>query len=170
MLDELDLKLIAELRKDGRQSYTALAEKLEVTEGTIRNRVKGLLGDNILQIVAVSNPFEIGYNFISIMGLQVRVADLRPVADTLSAKPNVCYLAFVTGRYDLIAMVITRTSQELSNFIENEVSVIPGVLRTETFINLDIIKGEWPAALDIVELIRSTSLSTPGRTNKSTGH
>ncbi|MFH0914701.1 MAG: hypothetical protein V1849_05400 [Chloroflexota bacterium] len=56
-------------------------------------------------------------------------------------------------------MIVTRTSQELAKFIEKEVSVIPGVIRTETFVNLDIIKGQWPAALDIVQLIQNRRLS-----------
>ncbi|MCL0060057.1 Lrp/AsnC ligand binding domain-containing protein [Dehalococcoidia bacterium] len=90
------------------------------------------------------NPRELGYSFISIMGLQVRMADLRKVADDLAQKPNVCYLAFVTSRYDLMAIIMTRSSEELFHFIEREISAIPSILRTETFVNLDIIKGGAP--------------------------
>ena len=98
------------------------------------------------------NPRELSYNFISIMGLQVRVADFRKVADDLAPKPNICYLAFVTGRYDLMAIIMTQSSEELSHFIETEISAISGILRTETFVNLDIIKGgaSW---LDTTQLI-----------------
>ena len=98
------------------------------------------------------NPRELGYNFISIMGLQVRMADLRKVADDLAQKPNVCYLAFVTGTYDLMAIIMTRSSEELSRFIETEISAISSILRTETFVNLDIIKGGAPW-LDTTQLI-----------------
>ncbi|MCL0080456.1 Lrp/AsnC family transcriptional regulator [Dehalococcoidia bacterium] len=152
MIDELDRKLIQELQKSGRQSYVDLARMLGVVEGTVRKRVKDLQNRKIIKIVAVPNPRELGYSFISIMGLQVRMADLRKVADDLAQKPNVCYLAFVTGRYDLMAIIMTRSSEELSHFIETEISAIPSILRTETFVNLDIIKGGAPW-LDTTQLI-----------------
>lgn len=160
MIDRLDLRLVKELRKNGRQSYVDLAKMLGVVEGTVRRRVKKLLDKNVIKIVAVPNPRELGYNFVGIMGLQVRMVDLRELADKLIVKPNVCYLAFVTGRYDLVAIVLTHSPQELSQFIEKELSVIPGILRTETFVNLDIIKGTWPE-LDISQLIDNLEITPP---------
>lgn len=142
MLDQLDLQLIQQLQKDGRQSYIELAKKLGVVEGTVRNRLKRLIRKNLIDIVAVPNLSELGYKLVSIMALQVRMADLRPVAESLSKSPNVCYLAFVTGRYDLMAIIVTSSHKELSDFIEREISSVAGVLRTETFVNLDVIKGE----------------------------
>ena len=70
------------------------------------------------------------------------------------------FLTFVTGRYDLVAIVLTHSPQELSQFIEKELSVIPGILRTETFVNLDIIKGTWPE-LDISQLIDNLEITPP---------
>ncbi|MFB0556877.1 MAG: Lrp/AsnC family transcriptional regulator [Dehalococcoidia bacterium] len=152
MIDELDRKLMQELQKSGRQGYVDLAKVLGVVEGTVRKRVKDLVKSNAIKIVAVPNPRALGYSFVSIMGLQVRMADLRKVAEELAQKPNICYLAFVTGRYDLMAIIITRSSEELSHFIEKEISALPSILRTETFVNLDVIKGEWPG-LDTTQLI-----------------
>ena len=90
MIDRLDLRLVKELRKNGRQSYVDLAKMLGVVEGTVRRRVKKLLDKNVIKIVAVPNPRELGYNFVGIMGLQVRMVDLRELADKLIVKPNVC--------------------------------------------------------------------------------
>jgi Lrp/AsnC family transcriptional regulator for asnA, asnC and gidA len=160
MIDELDRKLIQELQKSGRQEYVAIAKMFGVVEGTVRKRVKDLVDKNVIKIVAVPNPRALGYSFLSIMGLQVRMADLRKVADNLAQKPNVCYLAFVTGRYDLMAIIMTRSSEELSRFIENEISALPSILRTETFVNLDIIKGGWPG-LDTTQLISNIDISLP---------
>jgi Lrp/AsnC family transcriptional regulator for asnA, asnC and gidA len=158
MVDKLDRKLMMELQKSGRQSYVDIARTLGVVEGTVRKRVKDLLNRNIMKIVAVPNPRELGYNFISIMGLQVRMADLRKVAEKLVQKPIVCYLAFVTGRYDLMAIIMTQSPEELSHFIEREISALPSVLRTETFVNLDVIKGGWPG-LDTTQLISNIDVS-----------
>jgi Lrp/AsnC family transcriptional regulator for asnA, asnC and gidA len=160
MIDELDRRLIQELQKRGRRGYVELAKELGVVEGTVRNRVKNLQNRNIMKIVAVPNPRALGYNFLSIMGLQVRMADLRKVAEELVQKPNVCYLAFVTGTYDLMAVIMTRSPEELSHFIEKEISALPSILRTETFVNLDVIKGGWPG-LDTTQLISSVDVSLP---------
>jgi Lrp/AsnC family transcriptional regulator for asnA, asnC and gidA len=167
MVDELDLKLMQELQKNGREAYVALAKMLGVVEGTVRKRVKKLLDKNTIKIVAVPNPRALGYSFLSIMGLQVRMADLRKVAENLAQKPNVCYLAFVTGRYDLMAIIMTRSPEELSQFIEKEISALPSILRTETFVNLDIIKGGWPG-LDTAQLIDNIDLLSVQEVQRNT--
>jgi Lrp/AsnC family transcriptional regulator for asnA, asnC and gidA len=166
MIDELDRRLIQELQKNGRQGYVALAELLGVVEGTVRKRVKNLQKRNIVKIVAVPNPRALGYNFLSMMGLQVRLSDLRKVAEELVQKPNVCYLAFVTGRYDLMAIIMTQSSEELSHFIEKEISALPSILRTETFVNLDIIKGGW-TELDTTQLIANLAIAPPKKDRRT---
>lgn len=152
MIDDLDRKLIIELQENGREGYVKLAKKLGVVEGTIRKRIKNLLGKNLIKIVAVPNMRKLGYGFIGIAGIQVKMEDLRQVAETLAKNKHICYLAFVTGRYDLMAIVVTKSPEELSHFIEREISVIPSILRTETFVNLDTIKG-GDGLVDTIELI-----------------
>jgi len=136
MLDDMDIKLIKYLQKNGRLSHMELAKKLNVVEGTVRRRLKQLIDNGTVEIVAVPRMQDLGYGFLTMVGLQVRMSDLRTVADTLAANKNVCYMAFVTGRYDLLAIVLTRTAEE------KEISALPSVLRTETFVNLEIIKGK----------------------------
>jgi len=159
MIDDLDLRLMQELQKNGRRSYVELGKTLGVVEGTIRKRVKDLTEKKIMKIVGMPNVSELGFTCMNVMALQVRMADLRMVADALAQKPNVCYLAFVTGRYDLIAVIATRTPQELSRFIQDEISAIPGILRTETFVELDVIKGAW-LGMDTTQLISNLDVSS----------
>ncbi|MFQ6115108.1 MAG: Lrp/AsnC family transcriptional regulator [bacterium] len=166
MTDELDRKLIQELQKDGRKGYVDLASGLGVVEGTVRKRVKHLLDRNIVKIVAVPNLRELGYGFVTILAVQVSVADMRKVATNLAQNQHVCFLAFVTGRFDLIAIVVTRTPEEYSHFWESELSTIPGVLRTEAFVNLDIIKGS-AGLLDTIELVRNFDIPSLSKTQKS---
>ena len=152
MVDELDVKLIQELQKDGRESCVDLGRILGMAEATVRNRVKSLINKKLLKIAAVPNVSELGYTCMNVMALQVRMAELKMVADALAKKPNVCHLAFVTGRYDLIAIVLTRSPQELSSFIQDDISTIPAILRTETFVELEVIKGGW-FGMDTAQLI-----------------
>ena len=159
MIDELDKQLIDELQQDGRAVFVDLAHKLGVSEGTIRKRYRRLVADEVIKVVAVPSLRKLGCGFLAIMGLQVRVHELRKVAEQLVKNHHVCYVSFVTGRYDFLAMVMTESPEELSKFIEEEISAIPDILRTETFVNLDIIKGE-PSLLDTVHLVRSLKLQS----------
>ena len=152
MIDDLDRKLIIELQENGREGYVNLAKKTGVVEGTIRKRIKTLLSKSLIKIVAVPDMRKLGYGFIGIAGIQVKMEDLRQVAETLAKNEHICYLAFVTGRYDLMAIVVTQSPEELSHFIEREISAIPSILRTETFVNLDTIKG-GSGLMDTIELI-----------------
>jgi DNA-binding Lrp family transcriptional regulator len=103
---------------------------------------------------------------MSFMALEVQLASLREIADNLAKKPNVCYLAFVTGRYDMIAVVMTRSPEELAHFIEKEISAIPSILRTETFVNLEILKGGWPM-IDTTQLLSNVDFSPPRKDNRN---
>jgi len=165
MIDELDLKLMRELQEDGRARHVNLARKLGVVEGTVRKRIKNLVENNIIKTIAVPNLHKLGYNFMSFMALQVQLANLREIAENLAKKPNVCYLAFVTGRYDMVAVVMTRSPEELAHFIEKELSAIPSILRTETFVNLEVLKGGWPM-IDTTQLLSNVDISSLKKDNR----
>jgi len=160
MMDKLDQKLILELQRNGRQSYSDLGKMFGVTEGTVRKRLKSLIKRDLIKVVAVPNVRELGYNFISIVGIQVRMVELDKVRENLSQNPAVCQLAWVTGRYDLIAIVITRSTEEFANFMANELSTIPSVVRTETFVSLGMVKGAVGLA-DTNELINTLDVPLP---------
>ncbi|MBW2648011.1 MAG: Lrp/AsnC family transcriptional regulator [Deltaproteobacteria bacterium] len=123
-------------------SFVELAESLHVSEATVRNRVRRLLSTGLVKVTAVPNLQQLGYQFVSIVGIQVRLVELHSIVDKLTCHANVCYLANVTGRYDLIGIIVTRSAREFADFIEHTVSVIPGVDRTETFVSLNVFKGE----------------------------
>ena len=158
MTDQLDRELIIELQKDGRRSFVELAEVLHVSEATARNRMRRLLSSGIVKITAVPDLQMLGYQFIGIVGIQVRLVELRGIVEQLTRHANVCYLANVTGRYDLIGIIVTRSSREFADFIESTVSVIPGVDRTETFVSLNVFKGE-AMGLDTLDLLNSQTVS-----------
>ena len=152
MIDETDIKIIGELAKNGRKSYTELAKTMNLVEGTIRKRVNRLLREKAIEISAVPLAGWFGLNCVSIVGIQVRMSELRQVANQLANNPRVCYLAFVTGRYDIIALIVARTPKEIGELIENDLSAIPSILRTETFVNLDVIKGKF-CGIDIAKIV-----------------
>ena len=119
-----------------------------------------MVSQGIIKITAIPELDKLGYSFMGIVGMQVRLVDLRAVADQLAKNPNVCYLANVTGRYDFIAIVITRSAGEFTVFMENVISGIPSILRTETFVNLHVYKGQV-IGLDTGHLVSNLDLSPP---------
>lgn len=152
MPDKLARELILQLQKDGRQSNVKLASELGVSERTVRNRLDALLKKKVIKITAIPNLEYFGYDFIGIVGLQIQLLSLSTIKKTLVEQPNICYLANVAGRYDLIFIAITKSSKEFATFMENVISIIPGIIRTETFVSLNLYKGEI-TGLDTSKLI-----------------
>lgn len=158
-LDKIDHKLILDLQKNGRCSYMQLAKMIGVAEGTIRNRLRKLMVGGVIKVTAIPELSSLGYSFIGIMGMQIRLADLHQVAEQLSQNPHVCYVANVTGGYDLIAIVVTKSPGEFAYFMEHVVSAIPSILRTETFVTLKNYKGSG-GGLDTTQLISNLDIPT----------
>ena len=121
----------------------------------MRKRVKDLKKENVIKIQALLNPVKIGYSLVAILAFQIHVAELETIADTLAQKQTVRYLTFAGGRYDLIDMVVSRTPEELSHFIK-ELSSNQTIIKTEAFVNLEIIKTPWLQTWDIHRLIGDT--------------
>ena len=141
--------------KLGFESYTDIAKATGVSEAAVRKRVKDLKKENVIKIQALLNPVKIVYSLVAILAFQIHVAELETIADTLAQKPTVCYLAFAGGCYDLIALVVSRTPKESSHFIK-ELSSNPALIKTEAFVNLEIIKTPWLQTWDIHRLISDT--------------
>ena len=137
MLDELGQKIIAELQQDARQSFREVGRKLKVSEGTVRNRVKGLLKTNTMKISAVPNPQQLGLNFMCVMCIEVKVGSAEKVEHLLIQSPNVYYLCGCTGTYDIIGIFIFHTPAEFDEFVKNVIASVPDIVRTTTFVVMD---------------------------------
>src|SRR6186713_1251271 len=97
-LDEIDLKIIESLRKDGRVAFAQIAEQLGVSPGMIRQRYTRLVEQGFLKIVAVTNPMRMGYKTMAMIGIRVEGSKLLNVADNISKLDEVIYLVISSGR------------------------------------------------------------------------
>lgn len=138
-------------------NYATLSSVLGVTEGSVRKRLKDLIKKGTIKVVAVPNAKEMGYIFMSIVAIQVRMSEITEVWQKLSQNPLVCQLAWVTGRYDLIAVVIAKSAEEFANFMASELSMISSVVRTETFVTLGMFKGDLFLA-DTTEFMKNLNV------------
>ncbi len=141
-LDDCDYDLIVDLQKDARTSDAHLARKLGVGSATVRRRIKRLVSQGIITIETVSNPAKVGYPMTVNIGMQVDLARLDDALASIKAMPRVQYIALVTGRFDLFLWATFRSADALSDFLRHEMATVPGVLHTETLVNMEILKRD----------------------------
>lgn len=146
-LDAIERRMVELLQEDGRLTITSLARSLGVTEVTARRKLRRLLGDGIIQVVATVDPFDVGYETPVIIGLKVQRSKLDEVARRLSELPQVRYVGASTGRVDLIVEVVVRTNQDLADFLVNELGSMDGVVDSETNLIVRIYKQSWSWAI-----------------------
>jgi len=131
-IDELDQRIIEELRHDGRRSHAELARRLGVAESTVRNRVSRLLNDGYMQVVTISNLGSLGYNVEVLINVQVQAGALTKVAECLAAMDEVRYVGLTTGTYDMMVGASFHDTEELFRFVSERLNNTPGIWRTET--------------------------------------
>jgi Lrp/AsnC family transcriptional regulator for asnA, asnC and gidA len=151
-VDDLDRKIIAQLQPDGRLPFSEVAQRLSVSEGTIRQRYRRLVDYGVLQVVAVADPFRIGFSTMAMIGINIDFDGDRgidSIAREIAAHAEVSYAVMSTGSFDLIVEVITPNHEEFVRFLTAKLHPIPGVRRTETFMLLRVYKmnlGGWRLA------------------------
>jgi Lrp/AsnC family transcriptional regulator for asnA, asnC and gidA len=152
MLDELAQMIIGELQEDARQSFREIGRKLDVSEGTIRNRVKHLVSSGSMRIGAIVNPEQLGLNFMCIMCMEVKVGSAETVEERLVKSPNVYFLSGCTGTYDIIGLFVFHSPAEFDKFVKNVIANIPEILRTSTFVVMHVSRSPWKDNVDVKSL------------------
>ena len=140
MLDDLDRKIISYLQYDGRMPFTQIAQELNTTEGTVRRRAKQLVDDGIMQIVAIVEPQDMGWEESAMIGISVQANQVSSIAEEIAKLPEVSYLFQAAGEFDLIAEVFCKDRDHFVSFLNNKLQQIPGVVRTQSFMILKLHK------------------------------
>lgn len=140
MLNETDRKIISYLQYDGRMPYTAIAAKLDITESTVRRRVKQLAESGKLQIVAIVKPKDLGLDEAAMIGISVKTNRIAEVADEIAQLPEVTYLFQAAGEFDLFAEVYCRDREHFVSFLNEKLQQIPDIERTQTIFILKMHK------------------------------
>jgi Lrp/AsnC family transcriptional regulator for asnA, asnC and gidA len=154
MLDDLSLKIIGELQEDARQSFREIGRKLDVSEGTVRNRVRSMTASRMMKITAVPNPEQMGLNFICIMCIEVKVGTVESVEERLIKSPNVYFLCGCTGTFDIIGIFTFHSPHHFDEFVKDVIASIPEITRTTTFVAMHISRSPWEHNLDAEALSR----------------
>ena len=142
LLDALNRAIIEALQRDGRQPYGAIAEEGGLSEAAVRRRVQRLRESGIMQIVAVTDPLQLGFTRQAMIGINVE-GDVRTVAEKLSAMQEVDYVVMCAGSFDLLAEIVCEDDERLLHVLNDSVRSIPGVRGTETFLYLKLAKQTY---------------------------
>ncbi|QIK66959.1 Lrp/AsnC family transcriptional regulator [Nocardioides sp. HDW12B] len=141
-LDEVSKAIIAELQQDGRRSYAAIGKVVGLSEAAVRQRVQRLIDNGVMQVVAVTDPTELGFSRQAMIGVRA-TGDLGPVADALVAMEEVDYVVVVAGSFDLLVEVVAESDEHLLDIVSQQIRAIPSVVSTETFVYLRLKKQTY---------------------------
>lgn len=142
MLDDVSKRIIEQLQEDGRRSYAAISKTVGLSEAAVRQRVARLLDSGIIQIVAVTDPMQVGFRRQAMVGV-VSSGDLEALAEQLSALPEADYVVITAGGFDALVEVVCEDDNALLDLVNKKIRNLPGVLRTETFMYLKLNKQTY---------------------------
>jgi Lrp/AsnC family transcriptional regulator, regulator for asnA, asnC and gidA len=141
-LDDVSKGIIEQLQQDGRRSYAAIGKVVGLSEAAVRQRVQRLVDSGVMQVVAVTDPLELGFARQAMVGIRV-TGPLEPVADALAELPEVDYVVITAGSYDLLAEVVCESDDHLLSLISGKIRTIDTVVSTETFMYLRLRKQTY---------------------------
>ncbi len=138
-LDETSKQIIEQLQEDGRRPYAAIGKAVGLSEAAVRQRVQRLLDNGVMQIVAVTDPLQVGFTRQAMIGVTVH-GEIESVADELSAMTEVDYVVVTAGSFDLLVEVVCEDDDHLLEVVSRRIRALPGVRATETFVYLKLRK------------------------------
>lgn len=142
--DDLNRAIIKMLQQDGRLPYKDIARALDVSEGTIRNRVQSMKQSGALKIVALADPMAIRYKADAMIGIKVaNPATPRAVAHRLSECGEVVYVLWVSGRYDLLIEVVCETRSAFQSFLEQQCFGQDDIDHIEVMSGIEMFKNQF---------------------------
>ena len=138
-LDETAKAIISQLQSDGRKSYSDIGKAIGLSEAAVRQRVQKLTESGILQIVAVTDPLQMGFNRQAMIGIRTS-GDSRGLVEKLTEMREIDYVVLTAGSFDILVEVVCEDDDELIELLHSKIRTLPGVVETETFVYLKLHK------------------------------
>lgn len=132
-LDDVSKRIIELLQEDGRRPYAEIGRAVGLSEAAVRQRVQRLIDGGVMQIVAVTDPTQLGFSRMAMIGIRTS-GDPREVATQLSALEQLAYVVVTLGTFDILAEAVCENDDDLLTLIATRIRAIPGVTHTESFL------------------------------------
>ena len=141
-LDEMSKAIVEKLQQDGRRSYAAIGKSVGLSEAAVRQRVQRLVDSGVMQIVAVTDPMQLGFARQAMIGIHCQ-GDTTKVAEKIADIDAVTYVVLTAGTFDAIVEVVCEDDAELLDLLNTEIRAVPGVTSTETLVYLKLVKQQY---------------------------
>lgn len=145
-MDATHIAIIKHLR-NGRKSYRKIAEALGVTENTVRTRVQKMIDEKVLTISGLVDPGVLPGHRLVIVGVKLHDMDMLKAAEAFGSLRGVVAVSIVTGRYELMVLVLLNEEFDLMRFYSEEVAKVSNVQSVETFVIYKTLKMKVPYVL-----------------------
>jgi Lrp/AsnC family transcriptional regulator for asnA, asnC and gidA len=142
VLDHLSKQIIEQLQEDGRRSYASIGKAVGLSEAAVRQRVQRLIDTGVMQVVAVTDPLELGFARQAMIGIRC-TGDTTKVAEKLAAIESVDYVVLTAGSFDAIVEVVCEDDDDLLDLLNTKIRALPGVISTETLVYLRLVKQQY---------------------------
>ncbi len=141
-LDDLSKQIIEKLQQDGRRSYAGIGKAVGLSEAAVRQRVQRMVDAGVMQIVAVTDPMQLGFARQAMIGIRC-TGDTTKVAEKLAAIESVDYVVLTAGSFDAICEVVCADDDDLLDLLNTQIRALPGVISTETLVYLKLVKQQY---------------------------
>lgn len=141
-LDDVSRAIVEQLQNDGRKSYSDIGRAVDLSEAAVRQRVQKLIESGVMQIVAITDPLQMGFNRQAMIGIRT-TGDARAVADELATIGAVEYVVLTAGSFDIMVEVVCNDDADLIGLLNGTIRTIPGVVETEVFTYLQLKKQQY---------------------------
>ena len=142
VLDSVSKAIIEQLQQDGRRSYASIGKVVGMSEAAVRQRVQRLVETGVMQIVAVTDPMELGFARQAMVGVRVN-GPVTPIADKIAELDEVDYVVITAGNFDVLVEVVVESDAHLLDVVSSGIRSIEGVSTTETFMYLGLRKQTY---------------------------
>lgn len=142
--EQLNRAIVRMLHEDGRMAFKTIAEALGVSEGTVRNRVAWMKQSGMLRIVAVADPMGMNYKADAMLGIKVAPkATPARVAERLAVHPEVVYILWVSGRFDLLVEIVCESEDQFLDFVSKHCFDHADIGTVEVMAGLAMYKNQF---------------------------
>ena len=138
-LDDVSKLIIEQLQDDGRRSYSEIGKAVGLSEAAVRQRVQKLTEKGVMQIVAVTDPVQLGFYTQAMVGIKCS-GDTSEIASALGKMPEVDYVVITAGSFDILVEIVCEDDDSLIKIINSKIRRLAGVTSTETFVYLKLAK------------------------------
>jgi Lrp/AsnC family transcriptional regulator, regulator for asnA, asnC and gidA len=141
-LDATSKAIIEQLQQDGRRPYASIGAAVGLSEAAVRQRVQRLVRTGVVQIVAVTDPVQVGFSRQAMIGIRAE-GNLDPVVAALGEMHEVDYVVVTAGSFDILVEVVCEDDDHLLHLLNERIRTIPGVRSTESFVYLKLSKQTY---------------------------